>query len=526
LLKNVRSGIATKELHDYVHLFIFPHLDLFDQNYLSQYFTITLVQGPATSGYTQGTASIASGTFTVTLGSTPTNGDVIVLCYFGTGEASGTNPSVSGISQTNVTWNSSATVYKDSGGSMSPYCRTEIWIGQVAASGTPGTTITVTVANGTGGSYYEVANAAEFSGTSTTVDTTATAAGGHSSGAISNATGTMSTANANDLLIGTVGSWGGTGQSSPTQSFTMLGGAVVGEYSSSILYNIVSVTGSYYTGVSFSNYTYENGCIAAFEASSGATNINISDTGSGSDAVTVAASLGVTDSGSGSDSAALKANVAPSADAGLGTDSIVSLQGQVPVSDSGSGSDAVASLQAQRSLVDSGSGADSALVGSAVNVSDGGSGSDALASVNVQVPISDVGLGTDALSSIIAQILAADSGLGTDHLVLGSPVTLSDSGLGTDAVGIQAQILINDVGAGLDSAIVKVSTTISDVGLGSDVLAVSVPIALSDAGLGTDIINVVIVGALPTRAIIIQAEKGTVTLQTEKGTVTLQSDSD
>ena len=188
----------------------------------------------------------------------------------------------------------------------------------------------------------------------------------------------------------------------------------------------------------------------------------------------------------------------PVSDLGTGADSL-SVSGSSPsvsVSDSGLGSDALSSVNVQVPLADSGSGADSAIIGSSVNVSDSG-------------------LGSDALLSIIAQILAADSGLGTESLVLGSPVNLSDSGSGSDALVIQAQIVLTDVGAGLDSAIVKVSTTISDVGLGSDVLTVSVPISLSDAGLGTDMVNVVIVAALPTHAIIIQTEKGTVTLQSD-----------
>ena len=238
--------------------------------------------------------------------------------------------------------------------------------------------------------------------------------------------------------------------------------------------------------------------------------IPVSDLGTGADSLSVSGgspAVNVSDSSLGSDAISALQGQIPVSDSGSGSDALASINARVPVADAGLGLDALSSINVQVPVADSGSGADSALVGSPVNVSDSG-------------------LGSDALASIVAQILAIDSGLGTDSLILGSPVNLSDLGLGNDLVSIQAQIFINDVGAGLDSAIVKVSTTISDVGLGSDVLTISVPISLSDGGLGTDMINVVIVGALPTHAIIIQTEKGTVKLQTEKGTVTLQSDSD
>lgn len=59
--------------------------------------TISLVQGAA-----QGHAQIASGTFTVNLTQSPTQGNALILCYHGS--ATDSNPEVTGISQTGVTW--------------------------------------------------------------------------------------------------------------------------------------------------------------------------------------------------------------------------------------------------------------------------------------------------------------------------------------------------------------------------------------------------------------------------------------
>src|SRR5208283_2805742 len=102
--------------------------------------SITLVQGPV-----QGTASTSSGTFTVTLSTAPTSGDVLILVFTGTGGTA--DPSVSSISQTGVTW--SKAIAEDNSATLD----TEIWYGIVGASA--GTTITVTVSGGTGGTYGE-----------------------------------------------------------------------------------------------------------------------------------------------------------------------------------------------------------------------------------------------------------------------------------------------------------------------------------------------------------------------------------
>ena len=715
LLKDVRNGIATKELHDYVHIYLFPQFNGSEQQYLNQYFTIIRVQGNAKG------ETYSAGTLGVTMGSAPASGDVLVATILVRG-----GQTVSSISETNVAWSYVISKMATSG---SADCDTEIWFGVVSGTGGTGVTITfsATMTNA-------IADICEYSGvaTSSYTDKTATNQGG-STGPIDTGT-TTTTTQASELWIGALGETHESDtMSSPTNGFTLLDGAYYGDpngHSACLGYaeKIVSSTGTADCSVTSSgSLTTWSGCIATFLAASGATNVNLSDSGSGSDSVSVQAAISEVDTCSGVENLAavpifqdnfaaegaagslssslwnvsikdvaltqtpvyngnswsarasadgnqswlitrfsqtyktlyarayfyyeeypvyntnawwdlfieyydtgsstltfiadfgLAQNASgqyvwdlvynnngwgheeqsaqqtnPSlntwyclelmgtADSSVGeircwvngseltdmhltglnttattinqfalfdtyyttdtTNCVVStsyngpigyaqnlVQASIPVSDLGTGADSlsVSGGSPAVNVSDSSLGSDAiSALQAQIPVSDSGSGSDALASINARVPVADAGLGADTLSSIIAQILAADSGLGTDSLVLGSPVNLSDSGSGSDALVIQAQIVLTDVGAGLDSAIVKVSTTISDVGLGSDVLTVSVPISLSDAGLGTDTVNVVIVGALPTHAIIIQAEKGAIKLQTEKGTVTLQSDSD
>jgi hypothetical protein len=698
LLKNVRNGIATKELHDYVHIYLFPQFDILTQKYLNRHFTVTRVQGPTTG---EGGSS-----YGITLGSVPTSGDLLILI------AASYNGELTSISQGNVTW----TAIKQQAGSTGLVGHAEVWQGVVGSGASKSITVNTN-------SSYSGAIVCEYSGLQTSSNIDASNGANGNSGTAN--AGSITTSGSGDLIVVAVDTYGSDTFSSVTNgsiisSFTYENGCCMVEW-------IGAPSGSCSAAVTLGSSDYWAAAIVAFLPTSGSTNVNLTDSGSGSDSISVQALIPLSDSGLGvevtqptiifqdnfsdgnyskwasyGNTQVSSLNPYPgtsyasralgsagncyvntntfgpyntiscriyvyfeqypttTADnkpdnniffvsgdstqyiatfglyqnsaetgyiwsgaryggtgSGWGSTYNQNLQSSMQTNPSlntwyclemylvncgttnaslyfyvngseltdirqtnvnMSGAEGVGYMeiqdswyiydtaevviatsyigpigyaqnlvQASVSVSDSGAGADTLSVSGSspsVNVSDSGLGSDALSSVNVRVPLADSGsgadsaiigssvnvpdsgLGSDALSSIIAQILAADSGLGTDSLVLGSPVNLSDSGSGSDALVIQAQIVLTDAGAGLDSAIVKVSTTISDVGLGSDVLTVSVPISISDAGLGTDTVNVVIVGALPTHAIIIQAEKGAIKLQTEKGTVTLQSDSD
>ncbi len=120
---------------------------------------IVKVQGNARS-----TGSTASGTFQVTLGSAPTSGNLLILTMCA-GSAGASNPYISSISQTGVTW----TVAK-AHSTPNSYGDAEIWKGSVGAGAD--TTINVTVTGGDGESA-EIADVCEWAGLDGTVDKTA-----------------------------------------------------------------------------------------------------------------------------------------------------------------------------------------------------------------------------------------------------------------------------------------------------------------------------------------------------------------
>jgi hypothetical protein len=194
---------------------------------------------------------------------------MLILCY--TGQAATVDPSISSISQTGVTWSKAAA--ENNPATMD----TEIWYGVVGSGA--GTSITVTVASGSGGLYSEIADVCEWAGlaTSSPVDKTATNAGTQSTSGNSGTTAT--TTQASELWIGAIGAGavatGHVAQSSPTNSFTLLDGAqetFTNIWSSmGYSYKIASATGTSSVGTSFAAAAFWSGCIATFFAASTST---------------------------------------------------------------------------------------------------------------------------------------------------------------------------------------------------------------------------------------------------------------
>ena len=206
---------------------------------------IVRVQGNA-----RGTSGSGSTSVSVTLGAAPTPGNVLVLTIGIYGQVN--LPSVTGISQTGVTW------YYQIKSSRSTV-DIEIWFGIVGSGAS--TNLTVSWAN----FGYSVANVCEYSGilTSGYLDKTASANGQSTSPS----TGTTdTTTQADELWIGATASGGANNQTSPTNGFTLMDGVKNVAISNAYLEKIVSATGTANSGTTASNASWA-GCIATFKAS-------------------------------------------------------------------------------------------------------------------------------------------------------------------------------------------------------------------------------------------------------------------
>ncbi len=225
---------------------------------------ITRVQGNARGKWSTGTS------FTVTLASTPTSGDILIL-VFGSMSSGSSSITVSSITETGVTWTGSGTGKQVGLASKPNYADDgEIWLGLVGSSAS--TTITINL-SGTP-AYAAIADVCEYSGivSSSFLDVTATSQYNYFSSPTAVTTGTTgATVSGSELWIGVVvdDSWP-SAQSTPQNGFTLLDGASTNPNALSVAYleNIISSTNNAqaYSGTTCSSGGII-GCIATFKAS-------------------------------------------------------------------------------------------------------------------------------------------------------------------------------------------------------------------------------------------------------------------
>ena len=234
---------------------ILSFLGIFIQVPLVHATGITRVQGNA-----RGTASSGS-TISVTMNSTPTNGDLLIATI---GIRQGhPDISVSNISESGVIW--TVQVREDDWYDYSQI--SEIWAGVVGTSASASVTINLSGSIYSG--HYAIADICEYSGLATSdfLDRNAT-----SSYSYPPTTGTTTTTTqANELWVGITISYGDS-QTSPTNGFTLLDGNYIYMISVAYLEKIVSSTGTANSGTSTTGSGV--GCIATFATTAVTDTIN------------------------------------------------------------------------------------------------------------------------------------------------------------------------------------------------------------------------------------------------------------
>lgn len=195
---------------------------------------------------------------------------------------------------------------------------------------------------------------------------------------------------------------------------------------------------------------------------------SLSDSGSGSDAISISVAFGLSDTGAGND-------LQPSPGAAL------------TLLDDGASADAV-SLAALLAVTDTGAGSDADTVSVAFALADSGSGADAiLVLTQLLMSVSDAAYGVDGVS-IQAQIALADSGSGADTPVLYVSLSVADSASAADTLDVLQQLLISvaDTGAGLDGMAIAINVPVGDAGSGMDVPSIQAWLALVESATGMD----------------------------------------
>lgn len=208
---------------------------------------IAKIQGPYKGSCGTGTS------FDVTLGATPTKGNLLVCCV---GSYINAAYVCNGITQANVTWTKQIEQSELIGSGW--YCDLQIWIGVVGING--GKSITVSFS----GTIYAIADVSEFSGINALdvyVNTK------YNTGANSSCdTGTTPTTTyPNELWIGCCMSDNSADYSNPTNGFTMQDGThIVTGTVLGVFWLIVSSTGTAQSGANISNPQWYVGLMATF----------------------------------------------------------------------------------------------------------------------------------------------------------------------------------------------------------------------------------------------------------------------
>lgn len=211
------------------------------------------------------------------------------------------------------------------------------------------------------------------------------------------------------------------------------------------------------------------------------TPISLTDSGTGTDALTVAAVVPQTDSGAGVDTIAVQATI-PQTDSGTGVDSIT-ISAVVPVTDTGTLVDALTTAITSL-LVEAGSGVDSLTVSAVIPLTDPATGVDAL-TVSAMIFLVDAGTGVDAL---VVQVLVAlaDTGTFVDNLTVSAVIPLVDAGTLDDVLIVLRSFSFTDQGSFVDQLSVAAVVPLDDTGSFTDDLTVLRTISLVDSGSATD----------------------------------------
>jgi hypothetical protein len=298
----------------------------------------------------------------------------------------------------------------------------------------------------------------------------------------------------------------------------------------------------------------------------------LDDTGTGADAITLAAAVPLADTGAGVDASAVAAAV-PLAETGTGADASA-VAAAFTVTDTGTGDDASA-VTATFTVTDTGAAADAISVATGIDQNQAWPGvawmflepsaasfqlaGDKAGPTTASVSVPDTGSGSDTIT-ITASVPLADTGSGADALSVTVVLPLAETGAGTDASTVAAAVPLIETGAGSDSVLVLITgegdpnqapilpfpafsapfimprglplqlqgggdadraLSMSDTGTAADAISVVVTITLAETGTGVDAVTTTVALSLSETATAVDAIVQAVTLVlTEAGVAT------
>jgi hypothetical protein len=165
-------------------------------------------------------------------------------------------------------------------------------------------------------------------------------------------------------------------------------------------------------------------------------------------------------------------------DTGTGTDA-TSLATDLSSTETGTGTEAT-SLAATVTATETGSGAEASSLTTALTTADTGTSAETEA---ISITVTETAAGTDT-ATLATAITATETGSGADSPQIG--VTSADTAAGADAAALAAAIADAETGTSADTALLTAALATSESGAGTDTAALAVALANADTGTGAD----------------------------------------
>lgn len=225
----------------------------------------------------------------------------------------------------------------------------------------------------------------------------------------------------------------------------------------------------------------------------------LADTGSGLDAMSVSVASALTEIGTGTDTLGVSATVSLSDVRPAATD-VLSVAASIALSESVTAADnlTVDKGSTPKTLTDNASATDVLSVSSTVGLTETVTSVDAL-TVTVQTTLTEISTSTDALATGAAVSLT-EFVSANDSISANAAVTLTDSAIAVDLISTGVPKALIDSATAVDSLSANAALSLSETAHGTDALAITSGVSLSESVTATDTLTVSVAVALTETA--------------------------
>lgn len=193
--------------------------------------------------------------------------------------------------------------------------------------------------------------------------------------------------------------------------------------------------------------------------------VSVSETGTGSETVTIEPQIPIAESGAGADTPLIDSSFIFD-DSGVGTDT-PSVEADVTATDAGVGTEATPDIAVSLTVSETGSGSEAPSIAVTLTVTDIGSGTESSVGIQGLIGVAETGVGTQTSISITMAVTVSETSAGVDIPNIVASLTLTDSATGSESVAAGLWSTMSEVGVGVDAlTLIEITSTSVDSGIG------------------------------------------------------------